>query len=277
MKFTGLQPLAGSTSKGEEMSKRLIRLIALAIALALTATGVALAVNKATVIRFGDLVLTINGGVNPTRLPKHQLVPIGFQASGSLATDDGSHPPALRKSAFDVDKDIVVDVSGIPTCRKRQLVAQSTAGAKRACPGSILGQGRATVEVAYPEQKPFDAGGPLVLFNGGERNGVTTLYLQTYVAVPAPTAVVVTAKLTREHRGPYGLRIESTIPVIAGGSGSITGFELRANRYTEYKGKRRSFLFARCADGRFEAKGIGEFSDGLRMSGSLVRTCVATD
>lgn len=258
------------------MSKRTRRLIAVALAVALAVAGAAYAADKPTVIQLGNLILTINGGITPTKLPKQQMAPIGFHASGDLATVDGSHPPAWKTSSFDVDRDVAVDVGGIPVCHKGQLVAQNSANARRACPGSILGQGKGSVEVAFPEQTPFDASGPVLLFNGGERGGVTTFYLHTYVAIPAPTAIVVTSKVTREKKGRYGLHIQTAIPLIAGGSGSITHFELEANRFVTYKGKRHSFLLARCPDGSLIAGGSVRFRDGTILSGQILRACTPT-
>jgi hypothetical protein len=258
------------------MSKRTRRVIALATALALTVAAVAYAADKPTVIRLGNLILTVNGGITPSKLPKQRMAPIGFHASGDLATADGSHPPAWKTSSFDVDRDVAVDVSGIPVCHRGQLLARNSADAKRACPGSILGQGKGSVEVAFSEQLPFEASGPVILFNGGERGGVTTFYLHAYVAIPAPTAIVVTAKVTRERKGHYGLHIQTTSPLIAGGSGSITHFELGANRVVTYKGERRSFLFARCPDGSLIAGGSVTFRDGTILSGHILRACTPT-
>ncbi len=259
------------------MKKRLIWSVVAAVALAVICAGAVLAAQQPTVVRAGNLALTVNGGITPTNLPRHELAPIGFHASGDLATIDGSHPPALQEASFDVDKDFVVDVGGIPVCRKGQLDARSTKGAERACPGAILGHGSGSVEVAFPEQKPFEAVGPVLLFNGGEKGGATTFHLHTYIAIPAPTAVVVTGKVTRQDKGPYGLLIQATIPPIAGGSGSITHFELTASRHAAYEGDRYSFVFAKCADGRFQSRGTIVFADETRLSGALVRTCTVSD
>ena len=105
------------------------------------------------------MVLNLNGGVTPKALPKHSFAPLGFYASGSLSTVDGSHPPALSEAVFDVDRDIVVDVEGLPACRLDQLEARDTRQAEAVCGDAILGKGSATVEVAFPEQAPFDAPG----------------------------------------------------------------------------------------------------------------------
>jgi hypothetical protein len=250
--------------------------LALAVFLLAGAAGIAVAREKPTVVRAGNLVLTINGGVTPTALPKDKLTAIAFHASADLATVDGSHPPAFKESSFEVDKDVAIDVSGIPACRKSQLENRSTADAKGACPKAILGGGTGKVEVAFPEQNPIHATGPLVLFNGGVKGGVTTFYIHAYVAIPAPTAVVATVTARRISNGPYGLRFDAKLPPIAGGSGSPTYFDLHTSRFVKDKsGHRRGFVFAKCPDGRLQAKGSATFRDGTTLFGAIVRVCQA--
>jgi hypothetical protein len=231
------------------------------------------AADPPVVVRAGNMVLTLDGGVTPKALPRHDLVPMGFHASGSFATVDGAHPPALAEAVFDSDKDILVDVEGLPSCSQAKLTSQDTRHAEAACDEAVLGKGSATVEVAFPEQAPFRATGPLILFNGGERGGAITLLAYTYVSVPAPTAVVTTATLTRERKGPYGLHSVVKIPRIAGGAGSIVRANISARRVYTYKGERHSVLSGRCPDGQIRAKGTFKFRDGSEIFGSLVRTC----
>jgi hypothetical protein len=255
------------------MGKALLWIAVLATTVAVAVVGLAGAAEKPTVVRAGNMVLRLNGGVTPKSLPREEFVPLGFHASGSFTTVDGTHPPALKEAVFDSDKDIVLSVKGLPACHLSQLRAQAPKAAEAVCGGAVLGKGSATVEVAFPEQKPFDATGPLVLFNGGEKGGAVTLLAYTYVSVPAPTAVVTTAQLTRERKGPYGLHSVVKVPVIAGGAGSIVSASLRARRIYTYKGERRSVLAGRCPDGRIRARGVFRFRDGSQISGSLLRTC----
>ncbi len=249
-----------------------------ALVIAVVAVGTAIATARVkpepTVVRAGNLVLTVNGGVTPKALPKNELAAIAFWGSADLATTDGSHPPAFKESIFDVDRDVVVDVKGIPACAKAPLLNRNTADAKAACPKAILGTGKGTVEVAFPESTPIHSTSPILLFNGGEKGGVTTFYVHAYVAIPAPTAVVATVKATRVANGPYGLRFVSSLPVLAGGSGSPTHFDIRTYRYVEDEnGKKRGWLFAKCADGRLQAKGSVKFRDGTTLFGALARAC----
>jgi len=239
--------------------------------------GIAIAADPPVVVRAGNMVLRLNGGVTPKALPKHTFAPMGFHASGSLSTVDGTHPPALGEAIFDTDKDIVVAVEGLPSCRPADLQARDTKHAEAACGAAILGKGSATVEVAFPEQAPFLATGPLILFNGGERGGEITFLAYTYVAVPAPTAVVTTAILTKERKGPFGLHSVVRIPRIAGGAGSIIRANLSARRIYTYRGERHSVLSGRCPDGRIRAKGTFKYSDGSVLSGNLVRICTVAE
>jgi hypothetical protein len=50
-------------------------------------------------------------------------------------------------------------------------------------------------------------------------------------------------------------------------------FSLKVGRKFTYKGKKQSYLLAKCPDGHLQAKGVGIFSGNLRLAGSLVRSC----
>ncbi len=258
------------------MRKRLTLIIALGAAIAVSVASVAFAGGETpTVVEAGNLVLTINGGVKPTALPKSKLAPITLHVEGGIATKDGSQPPALQELIINTDKNGVINAKGLATCASSKLQAEDTEQAKKACPTSIVGEGHTRVLVQFPESTPFSAEGPLVVFNGGEKGGVTTLFVQAYVAVPTPTALVTTVKIKKEHDGPYGLRSVATIPVIAGGSGSVTSFELNIHRLFTYRGHKESYLAARCADGRFVAQADAVFAGGTSIEGEVVRTCKA--
>ncbi len=173
----------------------------------------------------------------------------------------------------DFDKSIQVNAKGLPVCKEGQLAARSTVAAKKACPDAIVGSGEGEVEVAFPEQKPFAAKGPIVLFNGGVHGGTTLLLIHTYVDVPAPTAVIVTVKITRIHRGHYGLHTVSQIPAIAGGAGSVTKFKLTIDRTFTYKGKKESYLTASCPTGHYYTEGKVQFSDATALKITHVLPC----
>jgi hypothetical protein len=255
------------------MKRKLICITAVAAALAVTA-GVA-AGDRGTFQETCVDVLCVgdNGGISPTKLPKHGSAPVTARIEGEVKTRDGSHPAALQDLEADVDRTIEVDAVGLPTCRENQLEASSSATAKKVCGDAIVGSGTAEVEVAFPEQKPFRSTGPLLLFNGGVRGATTTVFLHAYVDVPAPTAVIVRATVTRIHEGRFGLRLKAHIPVVAGGAGSATAFDLKIGRRYSYKGRKKSFLSASCPTGSWATKGNLLFSDQTRLGFTHVFTC----
>lgn len=253
------------------MKKHLIRITSVGIVFGLIVVASALA--KPEVVRVGNLFLRDNGGISPSKLPKHKQAPISANLNAQIGTIDGSHPPAIKSVIVDFDKSIQVNAKGLPVCKEGQLTARSTVAAKKACPDAIVGSGEGEVEVAFPEQKPFAAKGPIVLFNGGVHGGTTLLLIHTYVAVPAPTAVIATVKLTRIHRGHYGIHAVAQIPAIAGGAGSVTKFKLTINRTFTYKGKKESYLTASCPTGLYYTEGKVQFSDATTLKITHVLPC----
>jgi hypothetical protein len=244
-----------------------VAVAALAMSMASVASG------KWDIVRAGNLVFGDNGGISPEKLPRHGFAPATARIIGKIGTVDGTHPPALSHIEADIDKTIRVDAVGLPTCRLSQLQARSTADAKRACGDAVIGSGSAEVEVAFPEQAPFSSTGPLVLFNAGVSGKTTKFLLHAYVDVPAPTAIVVPATVTRIDKGRFGLHLEATIPRIAGGAGSATKFELKIGRRFTYKGEKRSFVSASCPTGNWMTKGLVQFDDGTEAAVSHLFSC----
>jgi hypothetical protein len=253
------------------MNRYLIHITVLTAGLALIfATA---ASGSREVARIGNLYLADDGGISPSKLPKHGNAPITAHIVGEVGTVDGSHPPALQTVVLDVDKTIGIDAVGLPACKAQQIEARTTTAAKSACGSAIVGSGRGEVEVAFPEQAPFKAAGPVVIFNGGTRGGTTLVLLHAYVAVPAPTAIVTKATVTRIHRGRFGLHVVALIPKIAGGAGSVTKFELKLGRKFTYKGEKKSFLVAGCPTGSWETTGHVLFDDNTKLGLHHVFPC----
>jgi hypothetical protein len=253
------------------MRKHLIWTLALGAALTVAVAGIATAA-KVTV-RTGNMILTYEGKVTPKALPKNRLAPISLDINGTIAAVDGGHPPALRTVTVDTDKYGTVNAKGLPSCTAGKLQAQSHDNAIKACPKAIVGRGSTTVRVAFPDSVPFTATGPLVFFNGGVQGGTTTLLIHAYVAVPTPTAIVTTVRITRRRSGHFGMRSVATVPTIAGGYGSVTAYDFTIDRKFTYKGRKQSYLLASCATGRFYAQAESKFADGTSVKGSVVVPC----
>ena len=117
-------------------------------------------------VRSGNLVVTIEGGITPRKLPRKTPAPITLTVSGSLQTADGSHPPALKTLHLEFDRHGQLNTEGLPACTAGQLQSTLTTTAERVCKDSLIGTGLAKAQIALPEQAPFNASGKLLIFNG---------------------------------------------------------------------------------------------------------------
>jgi hypothetical protein len=139
-------------------------------------------------------------------------------------------------------------------------------------PCSVVGTGQAGAEIEFPEQPPFFARAPMLIFNGPARGGNPVFIFQVYAHVPAPTTFVTTAEIGKAS-GLYGTRVLIKVPSIVAGQGSLSFAELSIHKTWPYKGKKQTLLYGTCPTGHFFVRGDLLFNDGFRMSGKVVRSC----
>ncbi len=250
------------------MNKRISHVFAaaaMAVAVVIFASGAAAAEKPVRSVS-GDIETIFNGGFTPKVLSKTKPTPITFNISGQMKSLDPAEPhlPALKEFLLEGDRHASIDVKGVPVCKSSQLQSRDTSGAKKACGPALIGTGRTEVGIKFPEQGEIPVKSDLLLFNGGSKGGVTTMFVHAYITVPTPAAIVTTVKIKKIHKGRYGLGTVATIPKIAGGSGSVKSFNLAV---------RKGVLLATCPDGHLNARGSAVFADGTKVSGGVVRTC----
>jgi len=195
------------------------------------------------------LQFSLGARVSPEKLPRGEYVPIKMTVFGKITTTDATHPSALREAVLDIDKDVRLNVKGLPVCKAAQIDGLDTKAAKKVCGNTILGEGTADAEIAFPEQKPIKVPSPLLVFNGGEKGGKVTLLIHTFITVPAPTAIVTTVTISRKGSGIHSI---AKIPVIAEGNGSLIDFSFKLGKTYSYKDDKVGYLEAKCPDGLFK-------------------------
>ncbi|HET8565748.1 MAG TPA: hypothetical protein VFL77_04650 [Solirubrobacterales bacterium] len=251
------------------MRKRVVLTIALVMALCAAVAGRVLADDAPISVRSGNIKMSIQATGWPGTLPKDRFIPVAFLTAGDISTVDGSHPPALEEVIVDIGSSGVgVNADQFPTCTALKLAGTTTQQAEKTCHDAIVGRGSGAAEVEFSEQKPFTATSPLVIFNGGEKNGKVLMLIHAYAAVPTPTAFVAKVITTKEHKGPYSLHTVGKIPEIAGGAGSITHFSL----YFE----RNGYLVSNCSTGHFTIHVTSKYHDGTTVKGNIIRGCART-
>jgi hypothetical protein len=226
----------------------------------------------ADTVKIDNIVFTVDGGVTPKKLPRKGEAPITLKVFGTIEAADGGHPAALKTLLLEFDKHGRLNTTGLPTCTVGKLQSTLTPQARRACGDALIGTGRVTADIALPEQAPFGASGPLLIFNGKPKGGHQVLIFHVHAHVPAPTTFVTTATISR-GKGKYGTAAMIQIPNIVSGQGSLTGFQATLHKTWTYKGRKQSLLYAGCPTGSLYARGEFAFADGTRGSGSIVRPC----
>ena len=237
--------------------------------------GAVIAAGNTITVRVGNLVLRADLSMSPKALPAKEMAPIKLRAGGSAETADGTHIPPAKTLDLQVDKHMRVESTGLPSCPAGRIEATSPAQAMKACGDALVGKGFVTAQVEFPESTAFDTKGPLLIFNGPANPAgpaYPDMLFYTYVSVPAPTTVVVHARLSKDS-GKYGFTISAAIPVVAGGSGSFTGVELTVNRRWTHEGRQLSYLNAECPSGHLFNQIEATFPGGPDVEGTLVSSC----
>jgi hypothetical protein len=251
------------------MGKRIV-ISGLAFCL-LLASGATAWAERAEVI-VGNLVLRADGGFKPQALPRRQRVPIRFQGYATISTKDNSQPPALRHVKLDFDRDGRLNVAGLPVCPPGRLEARTAKQARRLCRGAIVGKGSVAATIDLLGAR-FRVRSPLTLFNGPRQSGNPTVIAHAQTGVPVFQAYVVVAPIERRGGRTFGYRTSFDVPPIAGGAGSLTRVQGRLGRRFSHRGKRRSYVTARCSDGILQTQGYFGFADGNVVYGSVFRSC----
>ena len=213
-------------------------------------------------VQVGELILDAEGDFAPKALPKFKNAPIITHGGGKLSTVTGELPPILDQFLLEFDKHGAVDTTGLAVCTKGQLVATDVPAARRACKEAIVGQGFGSAVVKFPEQGPIKVGSPITLFNGPKKGGDDTIFAHAHLNYPGPATFIVPIVIEKINKGVFGYRVIVRIPKIAGGYGHpIAGSATVGKKWT-FKGKKHSYINARCETGRFVVRGEFTFKGG---------------
>jgi hypothetical protein len=259
---------------GRRLRKNLLALSMIGlVVLALAVVAQARRDNDKVKLIAGDLIIEGRGGFRPETLPMHHDAPILIYGGGKLSTKSGEVPPILETLTFEFDRHGSVDTTGLEVCTAGKLQATTVPAARKACPNAIVGEGRGSAIVTFPEQGPIPVSSPITLFNGPKKHGDDTVLAHAYTTVPIATTFIVPVVIEKIHKGVYGYRTEAKIPKIAGGYGHPISGNIKIERKWTFKGKKHSYVSARCENGRLQARGEFSFKDGTFLKGTFFRPC----
>ena len=238
--------------------------------------GAALA--NAELVERGNLFVKFSGGIEPTNLPRHANAPISVRVDGTVRSLSGDKPPALRFILIAINRGGRIETKGLPTCRRSQIEASSSAQALRTCGDALVGTGRYSAGVAFPEQDAFPISGRILAFNtviGGER----AILAHVYGRRPYPNSRIFVFHIRRSG-GTYGTVLTAALPASLNRNGYLKRIVLNLERDYVYRGQKRSYLTAACGApegltvGVFPFVRVGmTFADGRKLASTLIRTC----
>lgn len=258
------------------MRKRLTFAVAMALGVAVVLAGVAGAVQSPTLQGQNGNTQSMAAIYKPTKLSKKQAEPITLEvktatASTNPSANNGAPIPAVQ-AIVDFAKGVQIFAKGYPTCDPGLLQNTSTEAALEACKKAKIGGGVGTADLVVGT-KIFPVTTTITAFNGVPSGGKPVILLHTYSQVPVQTTIVLIGTVKNFNKEGFGPRLDVILPLIAGGQGAITGFQVKIFKKFRYKGKVRSYVSASCPTKKMKTRGQFIFRDGESLTPSVVQKC----
>ncbi|HZO05689.1 MAG TPA: hypothetical protein VFB52_04825 [Solirubrobacterales bacterium] len=212
--------------------------------------------------------------IGPKTLSKTKLTPATLEVTTKVTTSNptGVPVPATRV-VVDFDKTAKLFTKGLPTCTSAKLQNVSTEIAEQNCKSAIIGRGTASALLPVGS-KIFPVAQEVTAFNGVPKGGKPVVYLHSYGTTPIQTTLVLTGVVSTYNKEGYGPRLDVEVPLIAGGAGALTDFNVKIDKKFRYKGEMRSFISAKCPNSKkLKARGAFTFKDGETITALSSQSC----
>lgn len=252
-------------------------LAALSLLVLLGALGAGLAQGERS--QHGNLVISLDGGFAPRKLPRDRLAPVAVRLEGGLTTTDGSLLPRVTRIELGLPGQGKLTTYGLPICHQRRIRNALPPVALATCRSALVGRGDLRVEVSLPHQPPFQVHASALAFNG-VINGRRGIIL--HVFSPDPPSVVVLPFLIRLRSGRLGTTLVADLPPWLGPWPHFAHFRMTLARNYTYRGQHLSYLSASCPIPRRAEAGYFSFArstytldDGREVGTTIPRSCRA--
>lgn len=193
--------------------------------------------------------ITARVDVHPTpRLLKQGAQPVGLQLSGSFATRDRSHLPALRSFEFGYRAGLAVGgETSVPVCRRSVLESSPSR-----CAASLIGAGSGQIEEGSSRVSVQLA----AYVSRSTRRSLTLLISGRGKTTDFVSSMSFSSSRSRLHAA-------WSIPRLEEGRASLASFELTLRRSVQYRGVREPVLSGRCPGAGLQADVHAELRDEL--------------
>jgi hypothetical protein len=212
--------------------------------------------------------------ITPKKLFKKTFTPGALEVTTKLTTTAANGVPVPTVNVvIDFDKNAKIFTKGLPTCNPAKLQNQSTELAERACKNAKIGGGTA-VALLQSGSNVYTINQTVTAFNGIPKGGKPTVLLHTYGVTPIQTTLVLEGTVANINKEGYGPELNVNVPLIAGGQGALTDFNVKIQRTWKYKGNKVSFISAKCPNSKkLKVRSIFTFRDGQTANPTYVQKC----
>jgi hypothetical protein len=227
-----------------------------------------------------NLIVSLNGGISPLKLPRDHSVPVAVHLEGGVDTADHSPLPRVNRLTLELGWRGELLTKGLPVCPPARLKGIDTDEALAACGGSLVGRGRLRAKIFLPGQIPFNVSAYLLAFNGRTNVGRRAVQIHVYTRDPPISFII---PFVIHHReGAFHTVLVSTLRRSVGTWPHVASFRVNIARSFMHNGKRRSYLNASCPlPSSFTsaflsfARASYYFAGGRKLTVNAVRSCRA--
>jgi hypothetical protein len=232
------------------------------------------------------VLVSLDGSVSPNELSRHSFTPVSITLEGAVHGADGQLPPPIGRIDIDFGSNAELSPSGLPSCRRGQLVASDVRHAMAVCGPALVGKGRVTAILEFPDSGPHEVEAHLLAFNGHskEPDAVVWALVSPYRPALATSFVLPFYLQGIPSGGAFGHRIRAPVFHNPGSFWRLRRFSVTLGRRFRFKGERRSYLRARCPlPPRFHslsiplARATYRFAPAPAVAVDIYRTCRARD
>jgi hypothetical protein len=235
---------------------------------------------RAERVQDGNLIVTLNGGVTPRKLPRNRPAPVAVHLAGHVLTSDSSPLPRVNWIRLELAWRGVLDTHGLPVCPSARLIGANSEQALERCGPARVGNGRLLARIFVPNQPSFDVHARLIAFNGRSKAGRPAVLVHSYSNHPPVSFVI---PFTVHHKpGQFRTVLITTIRKSVGPWPHVANFQINISRSFSHQGSGRSYLSASCpAPNGFTAgflsfaRATYTFEGGSQLTIESVRSCRA--
>jgi hypothetical protein len=229
-------------------------------------------------VQEGNLIVSLNGGLSPRKLPRTHRAPVAVHLVGGIHTADRSPIPRVNKLTLELAWGGKLDTRGLPDCPQRRLQGVDSRQAAAACRGAMVGSGRLYAKIFVPNQPPFGIHARLLAFNGKTKAGRRAVLVHAYTTNPPVSFLIPFA--VKHQRGAFRTVLVATIKRAVGTWPHVGWFRIDVSRSFPFRNNQHSYLSASCpvppeltAGFLSLARATYTFAGGEELTIETVRSC----